>query len=369
MGKFFRRGLAGLTALCLLSGCAGKGGGKSPEAAAADPESIIFRVTSLGYNDTVATVNGNPVTAQTYLFMLLNTIESDLAYGLTLEEEWGQERKDAMKRDALNNCARFWIIQDKAGEMGVGLSEEDEALLQEDIDSLRERMGGDEGFLKALEGLCMTLEGYTTVSRVNYIYAVIGEQMEQQGLLAATDREIEEYMEASGVYGAKHILLMTQSISEDGESYVEFSDAQKAQVLERIQGFYDQIMAADDREAAFDRLMDQYSEDGRAEDGTLYSPNGYDCVYPGDMVPEFEEAALALKVGEISAPVQSSWGYHIIMRIPVDEDDIRYDVEGPYKFNLMLGQWVEEAAVVTTPAIDDLDPQAFYTALVEARGE
>ncbi|MCH2535372.1 MAG: peptidyl-prolyl cis-trans isomerase [Bdellovibrionales bacterium] len=34
----------------------------------------------------------------------------------------------------------------------------------------------------------------------------------------------------------------------------------------------------------------------------------------GRMVPEFEEAVVALKPGEVSEPVRTAFGYHLILR-------------------------------------------------------
>ncbi|PEZ20592.1 peptidylprolyl isomerase [Bacillus thuringiensis] len=60
--------------------------------------------------------------------------------------------------------------------------------------------------------------------------------------------------------------------------------------------------------ADFTTLAKQYSEDpGSKEKGGELPEFG-----PGEMDPKFEEAAYKLEVGQVSNPIQSSFGYHII---------------------------------------------------------
>ncbi len=58
---------------------------------------------------------------------------------------------------------------------------------------------------------------------------------------------------------------------------------------------------------SFAELAKSLSQDGSA-------PKGGDLgwIYPGDTVPEFERAMNQLKPGEISQPIQSSFGFHLI---------------------------------------------------------
>lgn len=57
----------------------------------------------------------------------------------------------------------------------------------------------------------------------------------------------------------------------------------------------------------FAELARQYSEDGSAANG-----GDLGWVNPGDTVPQFEKAMNALQPGEISQPVRSPFGWHII---------------------------------------------------------
>ncbi|GBE40795.1 foldase protein PrsA 1 precursor [bacterium BMS3Bbin09] len=67
----------------------------------------------------------------------------------------------------------------------------------------------------------------------------------------------------------------------------------------------------------FAKLAKKYSKDkGSAEKG---GDLGY--FGRGKMVPEFERAALSLKKGELSAPVKTRFGFHIIKLIDIKEGE------------------------------------------------
>jgi foldase protein PrsA len=59
----------------------------------------------------------------------------------------------------------------------------------------------------------------------------------------------------------------------------------------------------------FEVLAKEYSKDGSAARGRDLGSFG-----PGRMVKPFEEAAFDLKPGEVSAPVKTQFGYHLIKR-------------------------------------------------------
>lgn len=98
---------------------------------------------------------------------------------------------------------------------------------------------------------------------------------------------------------ASHILLMTQ----DPRTSQELSSAEKAAKHKTMEGLLKRARAGED----FAKLAKEFSEDPGSKD------KGGEYTFPrGEMMPEFEAAAFALKTNEVSDIVTTSYGYHII---------------------------------------------------------
>ena len=73
----------------------------------------------------------------------------------------------------------------------------------------------------------------------------------------------------------------------------------------------------DNKAAKFEDLAKSFSNDLSASKG-----GDLGWIYPGDTVPEFEAAMKALKPGEVSEPVESPFGYHLIEVLERKTDDV-----------------------------------------------
>lgn len=99
--------------------------------------------------------------------------------------------------------------------------------------------------------------------------------------------------------GAAHILLMYKG------SMRSQATRSKDEALTQIQGIKDEIAQGAD----FGQMARQFSDCPSGEDGGSLGMFGR-----GQMVPEFENAAFALQVGETSDVIETPFGYHLIQR-------------------------------------------------------
>ena len=184
------------------------------------------------------------------------------------------------------------LVQEKlfnAHAERLNVTEED---INEELNQIKEayELTEDEDFLGflAMQGFSDEQEFRELVKQHLVIQKIASEDAE------ITEETVREEYDAGKEVEASHILV------EDFETAQE--------VIEKINAGED-----------FAELAGQYSQDpgSGAAGGSL----GY--FERGRMVPEFEQAAFNLEVGEISEPVQSQFGYHIIKvtdRKPFEED-------------------------------------------------
>ena len=106
---------------------------------------------------------------------------------------------------------------------------------------------------------------------------------------------------AGGLLAARHILI---GFKNQG---VPATQAEKDSLKKKADAVRTQVTPQN-----FEDMVKKYSSDPTAPQN-----KGYLGVFPrGAMVPAFSNATAALKPGEISQPVETQFGYHIIQRLP-----------------------------------------------------
>ena len=121
---------------------------------------------------------------------------------------------------------------------------------------------------------------------------------------------------ASGVVGsalaapveqthARHILIRVNEVVSDEQAKTRLAD-----IRQRIEN----------KTASFEDMARAYSNDASASRG-----GDLGTLYPGDTVPEFEKAMNDLKPGEISAPIRTPFGYHLIEVVDRKKQDVAQD--------------------------------------------
>lgn len=223
--------------------------------------------------------------------------------GQALEDFWntlidGVDPEDYIRENAMSLLVDMSLMAQAAKENGVDVTDEEVdayfAENQESLAGVMEQYNVDETTLKA-------------VYRKQMLYNKFGETvLAQDERFTPSDEVLKEYF-VSNFYKAQHILKLTVDSQTNAPLSQEDRDLARAEI--------DAVLAAVKGGADFEEMMLAHTEDP----GVEQSPEGY-VFAEGEMVPEFYEGTVALPENGISEVIESSYGYHIIKRLPLDVD-------------------------------------------------
>lgn len=248
-----------------------------------------------------------------------------------------------------------------AADRQVTLSDEQQAQLTDE--GLAKGLLGEnataEELIKQLESESFSIDTYRRICKTNLLldkyyddtYGPEGEKV--------SDEDAVAWLEGQKYVSAGHILFMTID-PNTGDKLDEAVIAEKRVKAESVAEELRAIEDTAEREKRFLELKQELCEDG----GKRTYPEGYTYT-PGTMVTEFESAVNALEPFEVSDPVESHYGYHVIMRLPLRPDSLLYSAQGTPStarreaavegMNRLLDEYIEAHPVVIAEGIEDLD--------------
>lgn len=319
---------------------------------------VIQEVMGFSGDYPLLTVEGQPISAQVYLYWLGNITsyyEMMLAYGgeeldLTEELEPGITWDSQLKQIAYSNTVLMALTDELAQEYDVSLSVEDVQELASNRAANIESAGSEEMYAYQLQAMGINDSTAFQLDKIGTLFGKVRDAYVERAEVSG--EAVAAYVEENDILRAKHILLLTKNMTT-GEDYDQETQAQQKAKAD------DLLAQLRDEPDKFDELMNANSEDS----GLSANPDGYTFT-AGQMVTEFEEGTRALEYGQISEVIKSDYGYHIILRLDPDSEELRQTVAGE-EFDEMTQARIDDAQVTTTPEYDALTTQDYYSKLVE----
>lgn len=205
-------------------------------------------------------------------------------------------------------------------EQNINISKDE---LDAELENYKEFYGGEEGFQAALTYFRLTEESIREDLREGLELEIL-----VKPYVTITDEEINTYFE------------------ENKESLNQGEEVKASHILVETEEEANEIKEKLNQGEDFAELAKEHSFDGS-------STAGGDLGYfgRGEMVKEFEDVAFSLDIDQISDPVQSEFGYHIIKVVDKTEakeaslEDSREDVEEALfqdKLQAAYSEWYAE---------------------------
>jgi len=303
----FKNALAPLVCALLLAACAGSGqqasGGAQSQSDA-----------------TVATVEGRAIPTRLFEMYLANGRE-----GLGLDErtEEGRRKLALLREGVVSELLDRELIRQEAERRRLRLDEE---FVAEEERRAVEQLGGEEKLKAYLSARGLSREEFMETVRAP-LYALLLRRVLGRDL-SVTDEELKTFYEAHKTdaefqmperVAASHVLVAARpsvieaQLREErglaGNALRKAVDEEVARRRARAEGVRLRLFKGGlGRQADFAALAREFSDDAatREQGGAL------GLFQRGAHSKAFDDAAFALKEGEVSAPVQTEFGFHVI---------------------------------------------------------
>lgn len=225
------------------------------------------------------------------------------------ESYWSShEYNDAILKETLVYIRDNYALEEYAAQLGVELTAYELNEIESDIESTRYTYSSDYDYNKTLDENYLTEEVYRYTLKISDLYDKVFDYLtgeDSNYKISSSETLVRRFLD-NYISRADHIFILNDVGDDVNENET---------LINRI---YEQLLQGAD----FQELKKKYSED----DNTNTSDTGY-YFTEGDIGEEFEQAALALQVGELSGVIKAPYGYHIIIRLAFDEKYINDNME------------------------------------------
>jgi foldase protein PrsA len=276
----------------------------------------------------VAVVGGQKITKDDF-DALLERAKKSYASQKRKFPKPGTQEYETLKSQAITFLVQRAEFAEKADDMGVDISDKQ---IDDKIASLKKQFYGDSE--KRYEG-ALKQQGLTPETARTEVKA----QLISEALYKKVTADVKVGNKAIADYYKANKSVYVQKASRD----VRHILVNKKSLADQIHA---QLVAA--HEKNFAKLAKKYSKDpGSASNG------GKLTITRGQTVPPFDKTAFTLKKGQLSEPVHTQYGWHVIQALsgikppsttPLDKvkDSIRQQLEQQQKNDAMT-KWVDTA--------------------------
>jgi len=253
--------------------------------------------------------------AELYVF-LFRTV-TNIMHSVGMDIDWDEEMYDGITFSdifldyATDEAITFLVYMYGIEALNLVLSDSQLREFDDDMNEIIDSYGSKEVLENSLRehGGFYNYDVFENLFKVEFSIGFIIDKLYGEDAVDFPAERIEEYAQEHGYMMAYHILRLKTEDEDDETPLNEIND-----ILSQLEA----RVGSDDFVDFFKELMVEHSED---HGGLMSFPNGYLFLH-SDMVEPFSNACAELEEGELSGVVETVYGYHIILRIPIDFDEV-----------------------------------------------